>query len=232
MPNKNIFSKFYNCATELVARNQEAAVSLLGLAYTAGDIIVAAIPIVENGFVTTLCKANPDWALLASAYIDRPLPALVSFIFVASSTGITSGRFALGHAGSGLGAALMALDLYAHGDVASACSFLPGIAGGAIGGLYKPLERKFQDAKNIIIRSTLGRPKKFTGYLFLTTNAPVVVTSYLASNPTLCTAAALWVTGNLISTLLPTDDVSLSNTQPSLPDKKKATPTEATPPRK
>jgi hypothetical protein len=183
-----------------------------------GDGLVITIPPVENGFVQTMLNLRPDWNLMLASYGDRPLPAIVSCLFVMSAIGIGRGRFALGHGGMGIGAAILAKDLYAHNQLSVALSMLPTIAGGGIGAFYLPLERDFGNAKNWFVRKTIGRPKMLAGLLFATTSAPTLVTSFLTPNWSIFASAANWLTGNIISMLLPANTQANEGTKSAQPE--------------
>jgi uncharacterized membrane protein YgdD (TMEM256/DUF423 family) len=205
---KNIISAFYKYSRDFVARHERGAKACLGTVYAIGDGLIITIPPAENSFAKTLIDMNPDWHLLTAAYADRPLPALVSCLFVASAIVVGRGRFALGHAGMGLGAGILARDFYVHNELSAALSMLPAVAGGAFGAFYLPLERRFGNAKNWIVRETMGKPKRVAGVFFATTALPTTISSFFTHNWVLLAAGLNWFSGNVISMLLPPDDQS------------------------
>jgi hypothetical protein len=206
-------SEFRRYASRLVARHDRKAKLVIGTSYTIGDVLVATIPPAGNGFIRSVIDLHPDWPLLMASYGGRPLPALISIVFVVSSAGIAKKYFAAGHAGQGVGATVLAYDLFMHGQVYTAITCLPTVVGGSFGGGYRPLERTYGAAENWVVRNTLGSPKKMAGFFFSLTAGPTIISSILDRNWPMLAAAGFWLSGNIISMLLRRDD-QLPNVRP------------------
>ncbi len=199
----HLLRDFHAGLTDFVGRHPRAAIIFMGITYTVGDGMLAAMPAVDNGSVKTLIHLAPDWDVLRHTYLARPLPALASLVMVPSSIMILRERFAWGHAGQALGYTLLTISLFQHHEPWVAVSTMPGIVGGLFGTFYLPLEHLFGHASNRLVRNTLGSPKRMAGYGFFFSSIPAIFSSLLAGNKTLFIAASNWVAGNFTSTLLP-----------------------------
>jgi hypothetical protein len=202
---KNKLIEFRDHAARMVARHPDAATKFLAWAYGIGDGLIVSIPLVRNGFFQTVLQAKPDWRLLAAAYAHDPVPVVVSAVFVAGSVIIGKGRFALGHAGYGVGGVALAANLFVHHQPWTAAAILPTIVGGVVGASYKHLERKYAHSKNSFVRLTLGSPKQMAGICFSVTSVPTVITSMHEKVWSLVGSGLCWFAGNLTSMLLPHD---------------------------
>ena len=194
--------RFHACAEELIARHEKGATTYLATAYTFGDGLVAAIPAVQNGFAKTLWEFTPDWHLFAVAYLDRPLPALVSVLLIAASASMKK-HFALGHAGQAVGAVILATDLGLHGEIGAALALLPTLPGALFGAASHFLKRRCGSSTNWLVRQTLGRPRRLAGVAFGVSTTSTLISTVITPDAALFVAAVAWLNGNIVSMLLP-----------------------------
>jgi len=206
---KNILKDIYACAKELVERHPKVAQKVLAATYMGGDGMILAMPAVEKGFFNTLYAGTPNWRLLENAYLDHPVPAIVSVIFIASAA-VMAKSFSKGHAASLIGSSLLAIDLAYHSEIGPAIALLPSLFAAGFGSIYAPLERVFGNTKRVFLRESLGKPKRLTGGLFFAGNIPIMILAALSTPPDigLCAAAGTWLAGNIVSMLLPKDRIA------------------------
>ena len=134
----NVLSSFYSQARDLVARNKRRAEKIIGSCYVFGDGLVAVIPAVKSGFLSSLLNMQPAWRLLERAYVERPLPIAISLALILSGVAIHRGRFALANIFiTGATIAFMG-DLFRSGEYWSLAPMVPNLAGGIVGMFHKP----------------------------------------------------------------------------------------------
>jgi hypothetical protein len=210
----NTLSSFHAQARDLVARNKRRAEKIIGTCYMLGDGLVAVIPAVKSGFLSSLMNMQPAWSLLERAYVERPLPVAISGALVLSGVAIHRGRFALANIFvTGAAVAFMA-DLFRSGEYWSLGPMVPNLAGGIVGMFHKPLARRFHDSKSSFLRNILGQPESAAGKLFSIASAYIVGTSIVDADYTLLTSAVAWTGGNTLMALLPPEGADGGSSRP------------------
>ncbi len=114
---------------------------IIGITNFLGDGLELASSGVTSGLWKAVAEGSADWNLLKQTYLDRPLPLVVTCISMTGSAYIARQRFEKGFAFY-LGATIvMAGDMAWNGEVNSALSVLPFIAGNGVMVINKWLDR-------------------------------------------------------------------------------------------
>ena len=213
----NTLSSLHAQARDLVARNKRRAEKIIGSCYVFGDGLVAVIPAVKSGFLSSLMNMQPAWSLLERAYVERPLPVVISGALVLSGVAIHRGRFALANIFvTGAAIAFMG-DLFRSGEYWSLAPMIPNLSGGIVGMLHKSLARTFDNSKSGFLRNTLGQPESTAGKLFSMASAYILGTSIMDADYTLFTAAVAWTGGRMLMALLPSEGAGGGSARPKEP---------------
>lgn len=199
----NILTKFIKNGRDLVSRNQRFCERTIAKCYWLGDSLFFTLPLIKNGFARTLVEFNPDWTLFAQSTLDRPIPAFVTAIFLAGGYAIYRGYFALGMGSGMLSGGLMVADAIMHQEYYNAVVLSPAIAAGAFAGFYRPLESRFQSSPNLLVRETLGEPKRTSGLILCGVTYPLIATSVIDNTYAVTVSAVSWSIANTLVALMP-----------------------------
>jgi hypothetical protein len=195
--------QFCRAALHVVANNERTATRIIGYCYLVGDVLLASIPLVKNGFVQSLANGDPHTALLWQGLGARPLPVLVSALWIMASIAMTRGRFATSNVIAGASASLMIGDLAMNDEYWSIVPMAVGLTAAGFGASYRQLERTFGQSQSAFWRNTLGRPKQVTGTLFAATCYPLLGSAILDKNWALFATGVCWSAGSTIMMCLP-----------------------------
>jgi hypothetical protein len=196
----SLFSAVHNSTLGAVTRHPKTAQAVVGLSYLAAEIVVAAIP-----FVEACHGSNINLHEVLERYHDNCLLPLASVTMMVGDGTVTK-RFGLGHFVIGMGIGIFMGGLAKDGQQAAMLSNIPGVVGCAFGAAYKYLETEFANTKNALVRHTVGNPKGMAGLFLACCTVPLGISGWAAGGSEghmLVAASMLWLSGNIISFLLP-----------------------------
>ena len=200
---KNIIQSF-NTAKECLTRRYEQTMNkAIGYAYIFGDSFYQTASGIKSGFFKTVSNGNPDWVLLQHAYLDRPLPLLVSAVFLRGSYLAIKGRIVECYTISILGNGILATDMLWHREPASAATTIPTVVGCAILATNRILSKYFGKHQNNFLRYSLGQPMATGGSILTYSFLPLFAAGIAENNIATAVSSAAWTAGALLTALLP-----------------------------